>query len=122
MLDSDEFLDLARRLADPSAGTPPSDAQLRRAVSTAYYAIFHAALTSAAERFMGAADARRPGYALLYRGFEHGRMRRVCEDVDRPIMGALHQRHLGLPTIDADLRAFATEFRWLTATAAAGRL
>jgi len=42
------LLAAARRLSDASRQPPPTDAQLRRAVSTAYYAVFHTVLRAAA--------------------------------------------------------------------------
>lgn len=74
-----DLLLVARQLADPSGATPPNDAQLRRAVSTAYYAVFHTILQAAAERFMGPGQEHTGGYSLLYRSFNHGKMRAVCE-------------------------------------------
>jgi uncharacterized protein (UPF0332 family) len=51
MPDPAELLAVARQLANSLP--QPNDAQLRRAVSTAYYAVFHKILLAAAERFMG---------------------------------------------------------------------
>ena len=48
-----EFLALARSLSAGSDGLRPNDAELRRAVSTAYYALFHKVVHTAADRFMG---------------------------------------------------------------------
>ena len=59
---------------------------------------------------MGTASSNRPGYAILYRSFDHSRMKRLCDDVDKPTMTALLQKQLGRVTIHADLRAFATAF------------
>jgi hypothetical protein len=110
MLAPTEFVEVARLLADPRAGAPPPDAQLRRAVSTAYYAVFHAALTAAAERFMGVGKTASAGYALLYRGFNHGQMRRLCEEVDKSSLGPRLHQQLGRAAVHPELRTFATNF------------
>lgn len=100
-----ELLCVARSLAGR-----PTDASLRRAVSTAYYAVFHAVLRSGADRFFGASRSGEAGYALIYRAYDHGRMRRGCEDVSRATL-TLQQRSLfGRPTFDPRLRDFAISF------------
>jgi hypothetical protein len=50
--DPSELLSVVRLLSNAGT-TPPSDVQLRRAVSTTYYALFHKVLCVADERFMG---------------------------------------------------------------------
>ena len=52
-------------------GSKASQASLRRAVSTAYYALFHVLIEDAAARWPGTAEAR----TALERGFKHGIMR-----------------------------------------------
>ena len=52
----------------------PTDEALRRAVSTAYYAMFHALATSNADCIIGTSNdplSRHP-WDLAYRGLEHG--------------------------------------------------
>jgi hypothetical protein len=73
-------------LAAAGTGLPPSEAQLRRAVSTAYYALFHNVLRAGAQRFMGPVSEIKPGYTLIYRGFTHGRMKSVCASVGVPTL------------------------------------
>ena len=48
-----DLLAVARLLVDASIQPPRGDARLRRAVSTAYYALFHKVAEAAAQRFMG---------------------------------------------------------------------
>src|SRR5258708_2364680 len=71
-------LDRARLVSNSSDETQPTDAHLRRAVSTAYYALFHKVLRSAAQRFMGPDQERRAGFTILYRSFDHRHMKLVC--------------------------------------------
>src|SRR5258708_28082684 len=52
-------------------GVNPSQASLRRAVSTAYYALFHLLTEDAALRWSGSAEAR----TGIERAFQHGPMR-----------------------------------------------
>lgn len=109
MLDPSDLLAVARVLS--SAGTaPPSEAQLRRAVSTAYYALFHRILAAGAERFMGAGLERSAGYALLYRSFNHGRMKAVCESLSAATLTGTLRRQLGRTAVGQDTRDFADAF------------
>lgn len=69
---ADELLDLARRIADLD-GANPGQAGLRRAVSTAYYALFHLMVGEATANW-SQSDLR----PLLGRVFEHGKMKQAC--------------------------------------------
>ena len=110
MLDPAELLDAARLLVDASNSTPPPDGQLRRAISTAYYALFHKVLDSAATRFMGTNHRHRPGFSLLYRGFNHGRMKSICKSIDVALLSQTYARHLGVARVSQDMRDFASVF------------
>lgn len=72
---TDELLDLATRIADLD-GDSPQQASLRRAVSTAYYALFHLLVSEAAANW--SQSEFRP---LLGRVFEHGKMKQACTKV-----------------------------------------
>ena len=52
-------------------GVSPSQASLRRAVSTAYYALFHLLIEDAALRWSGSSEAQ----TGMERGFQHGSMK-----------------------------------------------
>ncbi len=105
-----ELLDVAKLLADFEAGAPASDSRVRRAISTAYYAVFHAALAAAAERFMGGDAKGSSGYGLLYRGFEHRRMKDICEAVTRTTPRAKYRAALGRVKLHPNLYTFCNEF------------
>ena len=70
-----DLMEVARALAE-SGHAPPAQARLRRAVSTAYYALFHCLAASAADLFIG--TARSPAWHRTYRALEHGRARSAC--------------------------------------------
>ena len=70
-----ELMEVARALAE-SGHAPPTQARLRRAVSTAYYAMFHCLAASAADLFIG--TERNPAWHRTYRALEHGRARSAC--------------------------------------------
>ena len=66
-LNPDHLLDQAERLTTAPGSGPPRQADLRRAISTAYYAVFHAIATDAADQFV----AHAPPPALLDQGGDH---------------------------------------------------
>ena len=70
-----DLMEAARALVE-SDRAPPTQARLRRAVSTAYYAMFHTLAASAADLFIG--TARSPAWHRTYRALEHGRARSAC--------------------------------------------
>lgn len=94
----------------PPTDAPPTDAHMRRAASTAYYAVFHMLLRAAADRFMGAGQAAAPGYSLLYRGFSHGQMRRACEELQHSTLKERYKRALQRTAVSRDMQAFARSF------------
>ena len=74
-MNSRDLMEVAHALTKSDAGRP-TQARLRRAVSTAYYAMFHCLAASAADLFIG--PARGPAWHRAYRALEHGRARNAC--------------------------------------------
>ena len=70
--------DLLQQAYDLASKEPenPKQASLRRAVSTAYYALFHLLIDEAVSKW--AVERQR---SLLARTFEHDRMKSICDDV-----------------------------------------
>lgn len=110
MPDASDLLAVARLLLSAGTVQPPSEAQLRRAVSTAYYALFHKVLRAGAERFMGAGTQRSAGYSLLYRGFNHGRMKAVCDSLDVATLSKNLQQQLRRTSVSQEARNFVSAF------------
>ncbi|MBV8920032.1 MAG: hypothetical protein JOZ76_18405 [Bradyrhizobium sp.] len=73
--DPDELLQQADALA-ASDGATQSD--LRRAISTAYYAVFHFCLTAAADMVCGSGSRSTPRYSLVYRSVDHKTLSGLC--------------------------------------------
>jgi len=61
-------------------GGRPRQANLRRALSTAYYALFHCLTRSSANAFVGKADAKSRAWNQVYRALEHGAARNSCRN------------------------------------------
>ena len=73
-----DLIEAARVLAESAPGDP-TQARLRRAVSTAYYAVFHCLAATAADLFIG--RQRTPAWHRVYRAVEYGRVRNACREV-----------------------------------------
>ena len=75
----DHLLRIATDLADANTGRPRRT-DLCRAVSTAYYALFHCLARTCADRLAGRAGlvGDRPMWRRMYRTLEHGQARARC--------------------------------------------
>jgi uncharacterized protein (UPF0332 family) len=71
----DDLLTLARELVDRNPAAP-NQAELRRGVATAYYALFHLLVFEATDRLVHVA-ALRPRFM---RAFDHKTMKAVCRE------------------------------------------
>ena len=71
-----DFIETARDLTTSSSGRP-RQSNLRRAVSTTYYALFHCLATCCADMIVGGAGADRsePAWRQAYRALDHGPVR-----------------------------------------------
>lgn len=82
-MDPDDLLRIAEGLARGALGSGvgrPRQAELRRAVSAAYYAMFHALARCGADLLVGTTRASRsqPAWHQVYRALEHGHARNQC--------------------------------------------
>jgi hypothetical protein len=71
----DDLLDIAAHLAQLEEGKP-RQASLRRAISSAYYALFHALAALCANKLVGYSKPWNV-YAPIYRTLDHGRAKDV---------------------------------------------
>ena len=108
MIDSKRLLVIAEDLASRSTRGPPPQTFLRRAVSTAYYALFHHIVAAAADALVGRKHRRTPRYALVYRAFDHTRMRQVSEMLDTQQFGEKARSALNMAGPSQDIRRVAT--------------
>ena len=90
-----DLMEVARVLAE-SGHAPPTQARLRRAISTAYYAMFHCLAASAADLFIG--TERNSAWHRTYRALEHGRARSACRQAQTT------------PEFPVEIRDFAEAF------------
>ncbi|MFA4939330.1 hypothetical protein [Brevundimonas sp.] len=110
MLDAKALLTVANGLVGSRRKGAPNQASLRRAVSTAYYALFHALAAKGADTLVGRTKRKTSRYSLIYRAFEHSRMRQGCEAIDKAILAPKIQAALGIAVASQELRDVAVAF------------
>jgi uncharacterized protein (UPF0332 family) len=110
MIESKRLLVIAEDLVSRTRRGPPPQTSLRRAISTAYYALFHHIVANAADALVGRKYRRTPRYALIYRAFEHTKMRHTLELIDREHLGDKARTALGRGVPTQDMRDIATAF------------
>lgn len=94
-----DFIATARRLAEPVGRGRPRETDLRRAISTAYYALFHCLAACCANTLIGGPGSNRDmrAWNRMYRSLEHGIARQRC-------------RHSDITTFPVSIQNFAIEF------------
>jgi uncharacterized protein (UPF0332 family) len=63
------------------ASAAPRQADLKRAISSAYYGLFHAIMTRAADQVVGIGKRSTDLYELVYRSVDHARLKAVCNQI-----------------------------------------
>ena len=76
-MNSRDLMETARRLVE-SGAVQPTQTDLRRAVSTAYYAMFHCVAAAAADLLTGS-GSHSPEWHQVYRALEHGKAKQACQ-------------------------------------------
>ncbi|GEO82734.1 hypothetical protein [Pararhodospirillum oryzae] len=76
-----ELIATAQTLVHAKGKRKPKQADLRRAVSTAYYAVFHALARVGADSLVGTSKSARPNRAWVevYRSLDHGSAKTACQ-------------------------------------------
>jgi len=112
-MNPDHLLQLARDLLQSRGGGQTQQAALRRAVSHAYYAVFHHVMRVTADRFVGVAARRTAAYALVYRSIEHNKLRSLCSEIMQAKRPDKHRPFLPGGASDQNLKDFAATLRTL---------
>ncbi len=92
--------------AAPSVGAP-RQADLRRATSTAYYAVFHFVLTAAADQFVGKTKRASPIYSLVYRSVDHRGFRNLCREATKQHLSVRYADYGPAAGFERNIRAFS---------------
>ena len=107
ILNPDHLFDQAEKLIVASLAGAPRQDDLRRAISSAYYGIFHATLIAAADHFVGATKRTTAEYALVYRSINHRSLRSLSLQVIQPTLPAIFAPYGPRNALGPDIRAFA---------------
>lgn len=110
MIDPQSLVSTARLLLGETNKGAPNQTRLRRAVSTAYYALFHSILRGAGDAFVGANQRATPRYETMYRGFEHRLMKEICIAVDKQTLNPKAARAMGSTQVSQEIRDVASAF------------
>ena len=78
-MNSRDLIETARGLTELSPRRP-TQANLRRAVSTAYYAVFHGLASAAADLLIGKKNRSRQAWHQVYRALEHTSAKKACQN------------------------------------------
>lgn len=106
-LNPDHLFEQADRLiAAPPAG-PPRQVDLRRAISGAYYGVFHFVLAALADEFVGVTRRGTPAYELVYRSVDHRIFKRLCVELAKPTPAREYQPYLPQDGMGKNIQAFA---------------
>jgi len=107
LLNPDHLLDQADRLITPPGGGAPRQADLRRAISNAYYAVFHSVIARAADQVVGKTDRANPRYTLVYRSIDHQSLRKICDDIRKTTLPTKYSTYSPRGGFGFDLVALA---------------
>jgi uncharacterized protein (UPF0332 family) len=104
------LLEQANLLSSAQGYGRPRQVDLRRAISSAYYAVFHQVLSASADEIVGRRSANRTLYTLAYRSVDHATVRRICEEFSRPKPSAKLRKYLPAKATGQTLREFSNIF------------
>lgn len=92
ILTPDHLLDQAVALLHRPRGGPRRQVDLRRAISAAYYSVFHLLTAAAADRIVGRGKRATAHYALVYRDLDHRTLAQFCALASRPSLPPRYRR------------------------------
>jgi uncharacterized protein (UPF0332 family) len=106
----DHLLVLAEREARPATSGQPRNTELKRAVSTAYYAVFHSLLWAIAETFVPAKLSLWKSRVLFYRALDHRKARDRCKRLGQKPLQSEEVGFFKFKSFSDELRLFANHF------------
>jgi hypothetical protein len=104
ILSPEDLIAQAAKLIRPPPKGPPLQVDLRRAISAAYYGVFHATLTAVADTLIGRVHRESPRHTLAYRSVDHGRLKTFCEVARRSPLPPKYQPYGPQGGFNADMR------------------
>ena len=108
VLNPEHLFEQAEKLTATPAAGPPRQVDLRRAISAAYYGVFHAILTAAADEFNGVTKRGTHLYTSLYRSVDHRGLRDLCNEMKKQTLSTKYQKYSPFNGFDGNIQAFST--------------
>jgi uncharacterized protein (UPF0332 family) len=102
----DHLFEQADKLITSQTGRP-RQADVRRAISAAYYGIFHAMITKAVDQFVGATNRDKSQFGLVYRSVSHSRLRELCNEVQKSTLSNKYRPYVPSAGFGAHIVAVA---------------
>lgn len=106
ILNPDHLFEQAGKLITPPAGRP-RQVDVRRAISAAYYAIFHATITAAVDQLIGVTSRDQSRYGLAYRSVNHAWLRDLCKEIQKTTLSNRFKAYAPSSGFDPNITAFA---------------
>jgi hypothetical protein len=106
VLNPDHLFQQANKLITGQTG-PPRQVDIRRSISVAYYATFHATITAAVDQFVGITNRDRSEYGLVYRSVSHAWFRDLCKEVQKPVLSSKFKPHAPANGFSRDIVVFS---------------
>jgi len=103
----EHFFEQAEQLVSSPASRRPRQVDLRRAISNAYYAVFHATLTAAADNAIGRGARASTPYRLVYRSVDHRGLRELCKEIQKTTQIAKYRQYAPRDGFGPNIGAFA---------------
>jgi len=110
ILNPDHLFDQADKLIVAPPAGPPRQVDLRRAVSSAYYALFHLTLTALADEVVGALYRNTKRYGLVHRAVDHRTIKDLCLTVSKAKPPIKYVPYVPTKGFGRDLLVFASAF------------
>jgi hypothetical protein len=106
VLNPNHLFEQANKLITIQVG-PPRQVDIRRAISSAYYAMFHATITAAVDQFIGVTNRDESRYGLVYRSVNHAWFRDLCKEVQKATLSNKFKPYAPSNGFDPNITAFA---------------
>lgn len=107
-LNPDHLFEQAERLIAPARAGSPRQVDLRRAISSAYYGLFHFCLTAAADEFAGVTQRATSRYTLIYRSIDHRTLKDLCVEARKQTPPVKYVPYFPAGGFSTHIQAFST--------------
>ena len=104
----DHLFEQAEKLVAPPAAGPPRQVDPRRAISAAYYGLFHFCLAAAADEFVGVSQRTTSRYVLVYRSIDHKTLKDLCAEAKKRTPPAKYSPYFPTGGFSSNIQAFST--------------